>query len=212
MRCAACGYGPEWHESAGSGHCPLCACGKAPAEHLPVAEPAAPLLAWKGKQLAVCPGKPLTAAGKLPTLRRGSFREQGPAVRFERRPAWGDILFEVREPDEPEEALSEPQAPPQVPARYTVSLDEIAPRALPVGKQAAALGWAVDPWYYRSGEGVETSVLVMRRGELRAAASWERAPGGSWKTAGALCLPPGSWPVKVGVKRLVEIIVELGEA
>jgi hypothetical protein len=207
-RCGACGYPREYHELAG--HCPLCACGKLPAEHLPVAEPAASLLAWVGKQLAVCPGKPLTAAGKLPTLRRGSYREPDAPRRYERRAAWGPILFPVDEPEAPSEALSEPQAPPQVPARYTVTLDEIAPRALPVGKQAAALGWAVDPWYYRSGEGVETSVLVMRRGELRAAASWERAPGGSWRTAGAIALPPGEWPLKIGVKRLVEIIIELG--
>lgn len=207
MRCV-CGYELAWHP--GGGQCPLCACGKLPTEHLPVAEPAAPLLTWEGKQLAVCPGKPRTAAGHLPTLRRGSFREQAPMGEYERRPMWGPILFPVAEPDAPAEPLSEPQALPQVPARYTVTLDEIAPRATPVGKQAASLGWKVDPWYYRSAAGVETSVLVLSRGKLRAAASWERAPGGSWKTAGAIALPPGSWPLKVGVKRLVEIIIELG--
>lgn len=216
MRCV-CGYGPDLHPAAG--HCPLCACGMGPDEHLAVAVSPSPLLTWDtsgnpimwdGRQLHVCPGKPLTAAGKLPTMRRGSYRPQPAQPRYERRAAWGDILFPVVEPEAADEPLSAPQAPPQVVARYTVTLAEIAPRAMPVGKQAAALGWRVDPWYYRSGAGIETSVLVMQRGDLRAAAQWDREPGATWKTAGALCIPPGQFPIKVGVKRLVEIIIELG--
>jgi hypothetical protein len=217
VRCA-CGYGPEWHPGAPElGHCPLCACGKLPGEHLPVAIVPSPLLTfdtsgnpvtWDGRQLLVCPGKPLTAAGKLPTLRRGSYREAPPSPRYATRPGWGPIMFPVV--DEPEQVDEAPAGPPQVPARYTQALDEIARQAMPVGMAAAALGWQVDPWYYRAADGTETSVLVMRRGDLRAAAQWDRAPGATWRTAGALCVPPGSWPVKVGVKRLVEIITELG--
>jgi hypothetical protein len=204
MRCA-CGYELVWHEA--SGHCPLCACGRAPAEHLPVAEPAAPLLTWEGKQLAVCPGKPRSeTSGKLPTLRRGSWRSGAEQPRYETRPAWGDILFAVVEPEAPAEAA----LAPLVPARHTIDLGEIAKQAFPVGKQAAALGWDVVPYYWQAGDGTETSALVLWRGDLRAVAYWERVAPAGWRTAGCRAWLLGSWPRALGVKALVAAIVEIG--
>jgi hypothetical protein len=213
MRCA-CGYELVWHESGG--HCPLCACGAIPGEHLPVAVTPSPLvtydtsgnpITWDGRQLAVCPGKPLTAAGKLPTLRRGSFREPPPPPRYERRPGWGDILFAVVEPDEPDVELD---APPLVPARHTISLDEIAKQAMPVGKQAAALGWDVEPYYAVHADGTQRSILVLWRGDLRAVAYWERVAPAGWRTAGCRAWRLGEWPRAIGVKALVAAIVEIG--
>lgn len=235
MRCS-CGYGAEWHP--GAGLCPLCACGRVPDEHLAVADPPAPLLTWAGKQLAVCPGKPLTAAGKLPTLRRGSFSAAGPAEPFRtalRLPPQPEIAPDAitalraadvglpaaaTHPDPPyaafpmpgpaPEALSEPQAPPRVPARPAAGPGEIAPRALTAGMRAAALGWTIEPHYWVAASGVESSLLTFRRDRLLAWAWWERVPGGTWKSAGAYAWAPGEFPVAVGVTRLSAIIAELG--
>lgn len=204
MRCA-CGYPAEYHLD---GRCPLCACGVTAGEHVAAWVIAPPLLAARTELR--CPGKGPSAAGKLPTLRRGTFREPPPGPRYEHRPGWGTWLWPVIEPDVPAEPASGPQSAPRVPARYTVSLDEIARSAMALGELAAGLGWKVDPWYHVAADGTETSALVMSRGDLRAGATWERRPGATWRTAVAYALPSGQWPVKVGVKRLAEIITELG--
>lgn len=193
VRCV-CGYPRSLHEV--TGRCPLCACGKLPTEHVD----------------GVCPGKPLTAAGNLPTLRRGSFREPAPDPP---RREWLGMTIPMTESELLDRVAgavpgSRIVAEPRVPARHTVTLDEIAPRALPLGNAAADRGWSVVPWYWQAGDGVETSALVMFRAELRAVAYWNRAPGASWKTGGARAWRDGEWPVAVPVTQLVKIIQEVG--
>jgi len=191
-RCGTCGYFRDVHDA--SGKCPLCACGRLPTEHLAVAVAPAPEiiawtpggepLTWDGKQLAVCPGKPRTAAGLLPTLRRGQFAPPRPA--------------------QPAEAVPEPDTRPLVPARFTIALSEIAPGAMRLGAKAADAGWSVDPWYWVAWDGTETSALVLRRDSLRAFAQWDRSPDATWRTAGCTAWAPGNFPRKIGVKLLTE--------
>lgn len=193
MRCV-CGYPREVHEWP-SGHCPLCACGALPAAHAPN-----------------CPGKEPGASGKLPTLRRGKFREPDPAPGWIER--WRGVLFPATEAeivDRVEQVTStEVVRTPQIRARRTLALAEIAPRATPIGTLAADLGWLVVPWYWRAHDGTEASVLVLSRGDLRAVAYWERAPGGNWKTAGARAWRVGHWPRSVGITVLAELIEGMG--
>ncbi len=220
VRCA-CGYEHE-------GQCPLCACGKLVDEHLPVTYPPSPLrlfsatgpATWPPSPVAwfathgvavsgrirvehVCPGKPRTKAGNLPTLRRGTFREP-PAPPEYRRHLCGFLVPVSVEPDEDDDASSE--IAPRVPLRDTIALDEIAPRAMPLGMAAAALGWIVEPRYGVTGLGVEVSALVMHRDALRALASWERPEGGSWKSSGGWAWRVGERPTAVGVTRLGKLI------
>lgn len=184
MRCV-CGYGREHHEAAG--HCPLCACGKLPGEHVD----------------GVCPGKPLTAAGHPPRLRRGSFREQpGPAPTAE----WFGLQVPIIEAPVVDDHA--PPPPPLVPARLTVSLDEIAPRAVKLGETAAGAGWFVVPWYWHEADRTDASVLVMRRGELRAVAYWRRAPGVAWKTAGGQAWRIGDWPRRASITAIAKIVAD----
>lgn len=234
-RCA-CGYARSLHEA--TGHCPLCACGKLPAEHAPVTTPPSPLRAfaftgpatyppspllagWPEHEVVAythtaphvdwtCPGKPRSEAGKLPTVRRGSFREPAPDPTYV--VLWSLDGYDVLTPErEVEQAVVvEAVVPPLVPARLTISLDEIAPRARPLGMAAAELGWTVTPWYWQAGDGTETSALVMRRDELRAVAYWERAPEASWKTGGARAWRDGEWPRAVAVTALRKYVDELG--
>lgn len=197
MRCA-CGYGPEWH-GGDSGHCPLCACGAGPGEHLPVFEPPAPLLADSYKQLVVCPGKPRTKSGALPTLRRGQFHAPVPAERL--REWQGMLIPDLRTTDAP--AVS---TVPLVSARHTTSLGEICPAAMRLGQKATAAGWSVDPFYWLAADGTETSALVLWRDDLRAFASWDRKPGATWRTAGALGWQIGDRPRTLGVVALAKIV------
>jgi len=192
MRCA-CGYDEAWHQD---GRCPLCACGKLPGEHLAMADPPSPLLC-EHDFVQMCPGKPRTAAGKLPRLRQGKLRAPAPPEVY-RLHASGAYVPVV----EPEAAPEPLAVEPRVPLRDTYALDEISKQAMTLGKLAAAAGWAVDPLYGVTGAGVEVSALRMRRGDLRALASWERAPGGSWRTAGGWGWLQGGRPVALGVKEL----------
>ncbi|HYD28910.1 hypothetical protein [Brevundimonas sp.] len=259
MHCAACGYGPEYHDQVGD--CPLCACGKLPSEHGPATTPPSPLrlftatgpatwppspVVWfadhgsavSGRPVRtdlVCPGRPRTESGALPTLRRGSYREPAPAEPF--RPVPRLPLQPAVEPDpltvlraaeaglpaaaaHPEPAvaafplavrvaLAAEAVVPQVPARYTVSLDEIAPAATRLGSKAAAAGWVVDPWYWVAADGTETSALVMHRDDLRAFAAWARRPGATWKSDAALGWRNGDRPHKLGVTKLASLIAEM---
>lgn len=131
------------------------------------------------------------------------------------RSTWREIMrrdFLVRQAvyDEARKPYAPPVAtPPLVPARYTQALDEIAPRAMPLGMQAAALGWTVDPWYWQWADGTEVSALVMQRDELRALARWHGRP---WKSDGAYAWRAGEFPQAVGVVRLTQLIKELGRA
>lgn len=205
MRCGACGYDEALHEQ--DGHCPLCACGAFPREHLAVAYPPAPIPADKREVVMHCPGKGPGTSGRPPKLRRGSFREPSPPPPY--RLHAGGFYVPVLE-DEPPVAYTS-VLEPRVPLRDTYALSEIAPRAMGLGKAAAALGWAVDPLYGVTGLGVEVSALRMRRSELRALASWERPEGGSWKASGGWGWRVGEPPVAVGVTQLGKTIRELGE-
>lgn len=224
-RCV-CGYFRDVHDA--SGKCPLCACGKLASEHGqvtnppsplrsfgatgPVTDPPSPLRVFEYIGVAlrgtirlqhICPGKPRTATGAMPQLRRGTFRDPPPPPRYERRPGWGDVLFPVAEPVDLE--TDRPQ--PRVPARYTTSLDEIAPAAMRVGKAAAAVGWAVDPWYAVDHDGTEAGALIMRHDDgRRVLALWTRTPGATWRTAGAMLRWPGQPTRKVGVKVLTDLL------
>lgn len=204
-RCA-CGYFRDVHDA--SGRCPLCACGKLPAEHLAVAITPSPRvthanegepITWDGKQWLVCPGKPRTATGALPTLRRGEFKLPAPP---EHRRDWFGLSVPVIEP-----AVAAETPMPLVPARFTIDEAEIAPGALRMGHKAAGAGWDVDPWYWVAGDGTEASAIVMRRGELRAYATWERPRGGSWKARDGYGWRAGERPVKVGVMALGKLLI-----
>lgn len=189
MRCV-CGYPREYHELSGA--CPLCACGAVPAEHV-------------DKR---CPGKSASAAGRFPTLRRGTFREPPPMPRMVPGP------FGFLVPALEDEVVVEVKAgPPQVPARQTISLDEIAKQAMTLGRKAADNGWTVVPWYYRTWNGTEASILRLRRAELGSDVIWERARGVTgWKSALVYAWRRGQLPQKIGVKRLSDLIDELGPA
>lgn len=230
MHCSGCGYLPVEHDSAG--RCPLCACGKLPSEHGQVTNPPAPfrgigatgmacyppspLLAFSVIGAAfrgtirlqfICPDKPRTASGAMPQLRRGEYRVAEP-TQYERRPGWGDVLFPVVARGT---ATPPPSPVPRVPARYTESLDEIAPAALRLGKRASAAGWTVDPWYAVSGAGAEKSMLALRRGELRAVATWDRPEGGTWKPAKVIAgRAGGAWSL-IGVRQFAELLTWQGE-
>lgn len=107
--------------------------------------------------------------------------------------------------------------PPLVPARLTMSLDEIAAgrqQAMSTGLLAGSLGWRVEPWYAQAGDGTELSALRMARGPLRAVATWHRSPGGAWSTdvAYAWRSDVSGYPVNVGIRRLWEIMREAGAA
>lgn len=223
MRRCACGYPFEFHDS--DGHCPLCQCGKTVAEHGqvtsppspfrsfgatgPVIDPPSPLrvVAFIGVALRgtirvqhVCPGKPRTAAGALPTLRRGQFRDPEPPETYRVR-VDGSLV-----PWAPE-VVAEVDMGPRVPARLAESADEVAPAAMRLGKRAAGAGWAVDAWWWVAHDGTETSALVLQReGGQRGFASWDRSPGGRWATAGALAWSHGDRPHKVGVKLLADLL------
>jgi hypothetical protein len=187
MRCATCGYFRELHDED-TLKCPLCACSMVAAEHLVVAVPAAPLRSWEGKQVLVCPGKPRTAAGKLPTLRRGGLKAPSAvAVQYEYRPGWGSILFPVIEQeveeDEPQVAL-----PPQVPARPPQGPGELASyqgkQAVGLGRRGVAAGWQVEAFYARAGDGHEICGLRLKYGVYRAVATWTRKAGNIGKLSG----------------------------
>lgn len=229
MKRCACGYGPEWHEGD-LRVCPLCACGKTPDEHSqvtnppapfrsfgatgPVMDPPAPLraamyigVALRGtiRVQRVCPGKPRTAAGALPQLRRGSWREP-PVARYERRPGWGDVMFPVAETKPVDDGTI---PPPLIPARPAAGPDEIPTTALRYGMKLAAHGCAIEPWYYQDHTGAEGCVLVIRHGELRAAAYWERPAAGSWKAARAVGWRVGGYARWMGVKALADLLGEV---
>jgi hypothetical protein len=202
VRCGACGYAREDHDP--TGHCPLCACGATPAEHLLAWAVPPPML--KASTEARCPNREQRESGKWLTMRRGSFRPPEPMPRL--RELYHGIMVIAESEFVPTPGVA--YAPPRVAARDTYALSEIAPRATPVGSLAADLGWAVRPMYWMDAEGTETSALLMHRGALRAVAYWSRAEGGRWKTGGARAWRDGSWPREVGVTALARLIEEMG--
>lgn len=206
MTSCACGYALTFHEGE---RCPLCACGAMPAAHRPVCLPPRPIrtlspaLLWGGRFERRCPDKIKNEAGNAPQLRRGTFRAPAAPLLMRRR-LDGSYVPVTAAAEAVEISRS-----PLVPARYTQALDEIAPRAMPLGVAAAALGWQVDPWFWREADGADVSVLLLQRGELRAYAVWRGRP---WRTDGAHAWRAGQFPQAVGVKRLLELIKETGES
>lgn len=174
-----CGYLKADHEPD-TGRCPLCACGRTSAEHVPIFDPPSPLLADEHRFIAaICPGKPKSEAGKWPTLRRGSF-DSPPQQRYATRPGWGDVLFPVIE-QQKEDVTETPSLSPQVPARPPCDAGEFAAgngrQARGLGRRAAAAGWQVDALYWRSGDGVEGCAVRLAKDRFRAVATWKRPAG-----------------------------------
>lgn len=224
MRCATCGYFRDIHPDD---KCPICACGKVPAAHWPVTEPPAPtlvlvrvdpldpesaILPLVVRTLAVCPSKARTAAGKLPTLRQGSFKGPAAPQRYETRDGWGPILFPVVEVVE---VVEEVIRPPLIPARRPLGPAEIAgyqgKQAVGLGRAAAARGWLVEASYALEADGTEFCAVKLARGDLRAVATWTRPAGrqggkSGWRAELAYGWQLGTMPVKLDVTKLETII------
>lgn len=150
-RCAACGYGPEWHE--------------------PVTRKCPPETADKNGRR----GRWKDA----PPIDRSTWREiiaRDSAVRQA-------VIDETRRPYVPVVV-----PPPQVPARPVATAAELAGyggrQALGMGRKAVAAGWAVMAFYARRHDGEEMCAVKMRRGPLRAVATWTRKPGNIGKSSG----------------------------
>lgn len=185
MQRCACGYWPDVHDP--DGRCPLCACGRLPSEHID----------------DLCPGKPANEAGNFPKIRRGRYRVPDAGPQFEHRPGWGDVRFPVAE----RVATRADVVPdPIVRARLTESLDEIPPAAMKCGMPFAAKGATVEPWFYVRHDAQETCFLKIKYGDMFAAAFWDRAPGGNWRTGGVLLRARGEWPRKVGIRAFMQML------
>jgi hypothetical protein len=138
-----------------------------------------------------------------PTVSPGAIGSPGPVV--------GYSIGRMPRPAAVESGV-EPVPPPLIPARLTQSLDEIASgrgQAMSLGAFAAKLGWTVTPWYWMAHDSTETSALLLSRGEMRAAAYWERPLGETWKTAGATVVTPRL--MSIGVTALRTAIEEMGD-
>lgn len=179
MRCGGCGYFLDVHVRRGKDvRCPVCACGETVDAHLSVAEPPAPLLAFaeNGKITHRCPGKGTQ-------LRHGTFRDPPPPGPGN----WRDVIAADRaardEKRHLEELAAMPDAvrPPIVPARPPCGPHEIAGyqgrQAVGLGRKATALAWDVEAWYWLAGDRSEGCAVRLRKGPLRAVATWTRKAG-----------------------------------
>jgi hypothetical protein len=203
MTCATCGYPQATHEA---GKCPVCACGAVPAAHeqvgaerlcacdcevpafmhLPIKQrcalcdegiPHACIWArWLGHP---CPGRRSTGettAGKWLGVRQGKFK---PQPEPERRRMWYGLSVPDLRPDEVVEQVV--TGPPQVAARPPVGPGEFAgyqgKQAVGLGRKATERGWDARGWYWRAFDGVEGCAVALRKGVLRAVATWTRAAG-----------------------------------
>lgn len=191
-RCT-CGYPLAYHAGDG-GRCPLCTCGAPAAEHGPYVEPPAPALVWmevppaRGcegpAQLIIAPRKmhhrcpERSSSGELMQLRHGMFRE--PA-----QPRYRELWHGLVTLDDGPEAEAGGEALDRVPRRPALAPDEVAPRALALGRKAAAVGCMVNPYYRVDASGTERCIIAMERGQWRAIAIWQRPAGGKWASAAA---------------------------
>lgn len=166
--------------------CPVCACGETVDTHRAVADPPSPLLTFaeKGKVIHRCPGKDTQ-------LRHGTFREAPPPEEL----TYVEILARdaARWRAEAEEAARpyEPPPPPLVPARPPCGPHEFAGyqgrQAVGLGRKAVAAGWEVEARYWRAADRSEGCAVRLRKGPLRAVATWKRKadnrnPKSGWAT------------------------------
>lgn len=182
-RCV-CGYDRAEHDAAGK--CPLCACGDVPAAHEPAADGklgcacacGSPPLLHDGRALyqgVPCPGRRSKTSGAWLLLRQGTFR---PAEPVPARREWFGLLVPVIEAAEVVDEVR-PHLPPRVPARPPQGPHEFAgagggKQGSKLGRAAVALGWRVEPWYWRAGDGSEGCAVRLAKGVLRAVALWSR--------------------------------------
>lgn len=73
-----------------------------------------------------------------------------------------------------------PARPPYGPAEYAKS-------AIGLGRKALEAKWEISPWYWRAADGAEGCALRLKKGPLRAIATWKRAAADAgrltgWKT------------------------------
>ena len=178
MRCASCGYAADVHVGDTDLRCPVCVCGEVVGAHGVATEPPSPLRAFaddpKTKVIRPCPGKDTQ-------LRHGHLREPEPIDRT----LWREIMrrdaLAAREAIEAARRPYEPDVapPPLVPARAPRAPHEFAggdgkKQATKLGRGAVALGWSAEPWYWKDGFGNEGCAVRLRRGPLRAVATWKR--------------------------------------
>lgn len=218
MRCSACGYDRSYHPDDA---CPLCACGKLPAEHGSLMTPPAPLRRWPDDpptlvELDCCPGKaPSEKTGRYPHLRRGAFRPP-PAAAATRD--WFGMTVPLTEAElvaRVEQVTDRDVIErPQVAARSPQGPQEIAggtgnKQAVKMGRAAASGGWRVAARFWRAHAGAEGCAVTLTRGTARAVAFWARPDSGaSWKTDDAYAwdvVTPGSF-TKVNHTKLGEMI------
>jgi hypothetical protein len=106
--------------------------------------------------------------------------------------------------------------PPLVSARLPAGPHEFADKrqAGTLGRTAMALGWQVEPVYFRAHDGTEYSAVRLKRGSLRAVATWTRPPGESkWASDVAYAWDSDQRmiPRSVGVTLLTSMIKQVGE-
>lgn len=221
-RCAGCGYAAEDHQPD-TRKCPVaagCDCGRAPIEHAGLAPmPCRCFPGWphwcgianfEGRP---CPGR-WAAPGRWAIEYRGDYRAPQPYDRT----LWREILArdaaarhadaeEAERPWEPEEV-----APPLVPARAPQSKAEFAAgkgkQARGLGRLAIDAGWQVEARYWKAGDGTEGSAVRLRKGPLRAVATWIRKPGKTWVADAAYgwMLGSGDIPAKLSITKLEGVV------
>lgn len=80
---------------------------------------------------------------------------------------------EARRPYEAPPPPLIPARPPQSPREYATSNRGLS--AVKLGRAAQDAGWDVEPWYWKAADGAEGCALRLRKGELRAVATWKRS-------------------------------------
>jgi hypothetical protein len=144
-----------------------------------------------------CPGLKTKRWQDPPPVDRSTWREI-----LARDTAMRHAVYDARSaPHEPEIIL-----PPQVPARAPHGPGEIAGyqqrQALGLGRKAAASGWRVTAHYAMAADGAELSAVRLARDDLRAVATWRRAPGkvgskSGWSADVAYGWRLGTMPAKI---------------
>jgi hypothetical protein len=145
---------------------------------------------------------------RCPSLKTKRWQDPPPVDRS----MWRDILardtamrhavYDARNaPHEPQIVL-----PPRIPARAPYGPGEIAGhqgrQALGLGRKAVAAGWRVTAHYAMAADGGELSAVKLARDDLRAVATWRRAPGkvgskSGWSADVAYGWRLGTMPAKI---------------
>jgi len=123
--------------------------------------------------------------------RRGTFKVPPPVDRTLWRERMALDAAAAREAIEAARRPYVPEVvpPPLVPARLPRGPAEYATSnrgmsAAKLGRKAVALGWLVEPAYWREHDGKEGCAVRLARGELRAVALWSRPAGAAGTLAG----------------------------